>query len=91
MPRPLAGATPLTEPRPITTMGAMTERIIIVVLLALMVVGFIWFRDDQRAQLGPCVALEGTDQDIPIYYRQGDGAFRAYSSPDCSAQSRITI
>ena len=81
----------MTEPRPITTMDAMTERIIVVALLALLVVGFIWFRDDRPARLGPCVELEGTDQEIPIYVRQGDGSFRAYSSPDCSSQSRITI
>ena len=72
-------------------MGGMTERIIVVVLLALLVVGFIWFRDDPRGRLGPCVALEGTNQEIPIYFQQGDRAFRAYSSPDCSSESRITI
>ena len=69
----------------------MWERIALVALVILLVVGFIWFRNDRRAPVGDCVQLQGTDQDIPVYYRESEGSFRVYSSPECTEQSRITI
>jgi lipopolysaccharide export system protein LptC len=71
-------------------MSGMTGRIVVVVLAALVTVGIIWFRNNQPAAFGPCVQLTGTNNEIPVYYRQG-ASYAAYSSPDCSSESRITI
>jgi hypothetical protein len=69
----------------------MTERIIVVALVGLVIAGFIWFRNNQPTQVGPCVQLAGTNNEIPVYYLQGDPSFTTYSSPYCSSESRITI
>ena len=72
-------------------MDEMLERIILVALAGLLIVGFIWFRNDEPAPVGPCVQVVGTTDENPVYYRQGDSSFATYSYPDCSAESRITI
>jgi hypothetical protein len=52
-------------------MSGMTERIVVVVLVGLVIGEFIWFRNNQPPPFGPCVQLAGTNNEIPVYYRQG--------------------
>jgi hypothetical protein len=70
-------------------MSEMFERIVLVALACILIAGFIWFRNDEPAPVGPCVQVAGTTDENPVFYRQGDPA--TYSYPDCSAESRITI
>jgi hypothetical protein len=72
-------------------MSEMTDRIMLVVLAGLLIVGFIWFRNNEPAPVGLCVQLAGTNNEIPVYYRLGDSSFATFSYPDCSSESRITI
>jgi hypothetical protein len=72
-------------------MSGVMDRIVLVVLAGFLIVGFIWFRNNEQAPVGLCVQLAGTTEEIPVYYRQGDGSFATFSYPDCSAESRITI
>ena len=46
-------------------MSEMTDRIMLVVLAGLLIVGFIWFRNDEPA-VGLCVQLAGTNNEIPV-------------------------
>jgi hypothetical protein len=72
-------------------MSRSTERIIVAALVALVIVGLVWFRNGEPASFGPCVQLNGTNNEIPIYYRVGEASFTTYSSPQCSSESRITV
>src|SRR4029450_11046594 len=72
-------------------MQDMTERIMVLLPAGLVIVGLIWFRNNQPAALGACVQLAGPNNEIPGNSREGDRSFRPCSSPDCSSESRITI
>ena len=73
-------------------MSEMTDRIMLVVLAGLLIVGFIWFRSNEPAPVGLCVQPAGTrSNEIPVYYRLGDSSFATFSYPDCSSESRITV
>jgi hypothetical protein len=72
-------------------MSGMTERIVVVVLVGLVIGEFIWFRNNQPPPFGPCVQLAGTNNEIPVYYRQGDPSFTTHSSAERSSESRITV
>lgn len=72
-------------------MSEMTDRLMLVVLAGFLIVGFIWFRNNEPAPVGLCVQLAGTNNEIPVYYRLGDSSFATFSYPDCSSESRITV
>jgi hypothetical protein len=71
-------------------MSDSARGIIIAVVVLAVVLGFFWRPGTPREERGPCTRLAGNSS-VTVYYRQGEGSFFTYSSPDCSSQSRISI
>ncbi|HEX3298781.1 MAG TPA: hypothetical protein VHW68_01565 [Actinomycetota bacterium] len=71
-------------------MSDASRGIIIAVVILAVAVAFIWYKGNQRPELGAC-ARWGGNSSVTIYYRQGDPSYATYTSPDCSSESRITI
>jgi len=71
-------------------MSQTWKGIIIAAVLLAVAVAFIWYRGNQRPELGACVRWGG-DSSVTIYYRQGDPSFATYTSADCSSESRVSI
>jgi hypothetical protein len=70
-------------------MSESRNGIIIGVVILAVIVAFIWYRGNQRPELGACTPLASNSSQT-VYYRQGDGSFATYTSPDCTEGSRVT-
>ena len=70
-------------------MSDTTRSIVIATVILAVIVAFIWYRGNQRPELGACTRLAGNSS-VTVYYRQGDPSFATYTSPDCSTESRIS-
>ena len=71
-------------------MNDSARGIVIGVIILAVIVAFIWYRGNQRPEIGAGTQLAGSST-MTVYYRVGDSTFATYTSPDCSAQSRISI
>jgi hypothetical protein len=71
-------------------MSDSSRGIIIGVVILAVIVAFVWYRGNQRPEVGACTLLASSSQ-MTIYYRVGDSSFATYTSPDCSSQSRVSV